>query len=156
MADEKGKPKEKNPERPLGAKKDVWDKIQIGMPIFITAVLGVLGVLYTNSTKNREMDLKYVELAIGILSDKPTDESQDLRQWAVGIVNRYSTEKLSVKTQKDLINKIPVLIETLRDGSLWDTIELKSKINIDSYKRTIEKLEEYGKKDTIKTPETKK
>lgn len=63
----------------------------VALPI----VLLVLGNWYTESQKDKDIGQKYVEIAVGILADAPTEEALELRSWAVEIVNRYSEVKMT-------------------------------------------------------------
>jgi hypothetical protein len=47
--------------------------------IIIPIVIGYIGNIYTQATKEKEIKARFVELAINVLNQKPTDESRNLR-----------------------------------------------------------------------------
>lgn len=87
-----------------------WEKAQviskiigaIALPIVILFVGGWID----NAIKSREINTKYVELAINILKEQPQKENTNLRQWAFIVMNRYSEIKLSEDIGNALINKM--------------------------------------------------
>jgi hypothetical protein len=71
----------------------------------IMAAVGIplVGHWVTKAIKDREVQGKFVELSVGILRDKPTDETKTLRKWAVGIINQYSGVNLP---EDELVNTL--------------------------------------------------
>jgi hypothetical protein len=57
--------------------------------------------------KGDELSLKYVELAVRILQDPPTPESENLRSWAIEVINSYSDVKLPEAAISELQN-VPI------------------------------------------------
>ena len=103
--------------------KDNWDKFEIWIK-FITAisavcvpiVIGIYGNFINNSIKDKELkqqsdqhkaDLsqKYVEIAVGILNNRPLPETKPLRTWAIDTINKYSEIKLTEVQKKILIEQ---------------------------------------------------
>jgi hypothetical protein len=70
----------------------------LAMPV-VTVVVG-LGV--TKAIADREVNARYVELAISILRDQPNKETTAIRQWAVEIVNKYAAVKLTPEARSEL------------------------------------------------------
>ena len=61
---------------------------------------------YTNSLKEREIGVRYVEVAIGILREDPSKQNtRELRKWAIDVINKHSTISLSAKAMKDLMER---------------------------------------------------
>lgn len=82
----------------------------VGVPI----VLLLVGNRVANAIKDRELNAKYVELAIAILGEVPYPERQDdvrraLRTWATEVVNTHSEIKLPEATQQALIERMPLV-----------------------------------------------
>jgi len=86
-------------ESKLNKTKDFWDisKIissMIGV-IIIPIVIFFSGKTYSDSVKESEIGLRYTELAIEILSNKPDSSQLNIRNWAIDILNHYSVIKLN-------------------------------------------------------------
>ena len=73
--------------------------------ILVPLVLGIVGSNVNDSLKQRELALKYVELAVSILREPPTDETKSIRKWSLETLNRHSEVKLDDDTQRELLNK---------------------------------------------------
>lgn len=96
--------------------KDAWDKFQILSSLLIAIVIAVVGWCI-NSTlqsreialKNREVNVKLVEVAIGILQTKPDDAHKDTRMWAIAVMEKYSEIPFSPQAIQELkTNSLPV------------------------------------------------
>ena len=74
--------------------------------IFIPIILAVVGNKYTRTLKEKEIQAKFVELALDQLKIAPNIENQNIRKWAVEIINRFSGIHLTDAAKSDLINKI--------------------------------------------------
>ncbi len=79
-----------------------------GSAILLPIVLLIVGNGYTSAFKERELQGKFVELAVSILSQEPRPESRNLRDWATQVINQYSGVPLSPKTRQDLIENTPI------------------------------------------------
>lgn len=89
-----------------------WQKLKIisntaGI-IIIPFVIAIMGNLFAQSIKDREIQGKYVELSLQILKDKPSEDNKNIRQWAIDVVNKYSGVMLTPEAAQDLKNKIPI------------------------------------------------
>jgi hypothetical protein len=71
--------------------------------VVIPVAVVIVGQEYSRAVKQREIEAKYVELAIGILRSPPADEAFDIRAWAVEVVNSHSGVKLTELQREDLI-----------------------------------------------------
>jgi hypothetical protein len=67
---------------------------------------GLAGSVLTYWSTDREMDVKMVEMAVGILSQDPTDNIAPARQWAVDVISHYSEKavKPSPQVREALVN----------------------------------------------------
>jgi hypothetical protein len=83
-----------------------WKKFQILATaiaaLLIPLVIAIVGHSVNSSIKQNELSLQYVQLAIGVLNQKPTTETKNLRLWAIDVVNNYSSVKLSRETVGEL------------------------------------------------------
>jgi hypothetical protein len=88
-------------------RKDIWDKITalsaLIASVFVPIVLAVVGQAYTSAMKQSENRVKYTELAISILKDKPIPETQDIRGWAINVVNQYSGVPMTSEVKEQLL-----------------------------------------------------
>jgi hypothetical protein len=91
---------------------DAWERIsKVANMLAIVAipvVLGVYGNVVSQSIKDKELGLAYVELAVSILVDDPVDGSEDdkaLRRWASDILGEYSGVTLTAQAQNALLNR---------------------------------------------------
>ncbi len=76
----------------------------------LSAAIGAVGGPYLTSrvdyfTRNREMDIKMVEIAVGILRTDNLKEPgvAPARAWAADVIDRYSQIPLSPEARKSLI-----------------------------------------------------
>jgi hypothetical protein len=74
---------------------------QIAVPV----VVGFLGVVYANAVTERDIGVRYVELAIGILSTEPKSDNIALRIWAADLLSHYSAVALSDRARRELEGK---------------------------------------------------
>lgn len=72
----------------------------IVIPIFVMLV----GNQYTNSISEREVHGKFVELGVRILEEEPSDHTQNLRNWAIQILNKHSGIPIDEATRKELLD----------------------------------------------------
>jgi len=56
----------------------------------VPIVLAILGNRYTNALKEREIQGRFVEIALSILAEPPKPEGTGVRRWAIKVVNEYS------------------------------------------------------------------
>jgi hypothetical protein len=87
--------------------KDTWDKIAsmsaLLASVLVPLVIALVGNAYTNALKQSENRVKYTELAISLLKDKPSPETQDVRAWAIDVINQYSGVTMSAKAKSQLL-----------------------------------------------------
>lgn len=79
--------------------------------IAIPVITLIIGQEYTESVKERDVQGRFVELAIDVLKEKPKKENKNVRDWAIQIVNKYSGVKMNEVTKSDLIEKVPIKTE---------------------------------------------
>jgi hypothetical protein len=71
--------------------------------LVIPVVVVVASSEYTSAVSEREMQTRYVELAVGILSSEPDEFSVGIRKWATDIVNTYSTVRIPAQAKDELL-----------------------------------------------------
>lgn len=91
---------------------DWWERAKtssgIVAAIIIPVVVLVVGNRYSAAIKERELEGKFVELAVSILKEQPDKQSRSLRDWATQVITRYSGVPLSEEAKKELIETTPL------------------------------------------------
>jgi hypothetical protein len=70
--------------------------------------VAIVGSVYSNAIKEREIQGKFVELAVGILREAPTDQTKHLREWAIKILDKHSGVPVGPHATEDLLENIPI------------------------------------------------
>lgn len=123
----------------------IWERVKIISTliasILVPIVIALIGYWYSNAMKERELQIRYLELATNILSQQPQKEQIYIRQWAVQIIKYYSEIPLADSVENNLIYKgyipKPVVIKidtwdenksTILDSLMWlESEETKKK-----------------------------
>ena len=97
-----------------------------GLVPLLAAILGGLVVAVpTYLTSNRQMDVKMVEIAVGILSQKPEANIEPARSWAVDVIQHYAQVELTPDVKKALIENRALGYSTpgfnMGYDTSWDT-----------------------------------
>lgn len=81
------------------------------MTSLLTAGVTIYATTSGSSDRNREMDIKMLELSLQILREDPkTSQINATRDWAVNLINYVSPVKIPDDARKQLINyKLPIL-----------------------------------------------
>lgn len=91
---------------------DVWEKAKaissIASAVVIPLVLLWVGNGFTSAIKERELQGKFVELAVQILREEPNEQQLGLRDWATQVLNEYSGVSFSNETKEALIERTPL------------------------------------------------
>jgi hypothetical protein len=82
--------------------KNFWDKAQIIGTVLIPVVLAIFGFFINNTIKEKEIKLQYIEMALGILREEPSQDSIGLRLWAIDVVQKYSIVGFSEEALEEL------------------------------------------------------
>lgn len=87
--------------------KDRWDKTEIIIKIIGAILIPLLLFIYGNrintTIQEKELSVKYIEIATGILSQEPKNTPVSLRNWAVEIIKHYSKD---VSLTKNAVNEL--------------------------------------------------
>lgn len=86
-------------------KKDGWDIAKIISVAAVAPTVALVGYLLSADVKVQEVEVKYVELAVGILKEPKDKTEPSVRQWAIDIVNEYSGVEMSEMTKNALLEK---------------------------------------------------
>ncbi len=113
-------------------KNDLWKKITIigtlVASIAIPLAIALIGHWYTSSLKEKEFGVRYVELAISILSEEPQEHTQGIRKWAIDVVSAHSIVKISDEAKTQLLNN-KLRIRTVLEGHKKNSTELLREVN---------------------------
>ena len=87
-----------------------WEKAKVVngflAAMVIPLAVGYTGYVYSSAIKERELQGKFVELAVGILREPPDPNSGgEIRKWATTVIDRYSGVPLSEEVRKELIKR---------------------------------------------------
>jgi len=110
--------------------------------VVIPIVIAVVGQEFSQSLKTREIQGRFVELAIEILKQEPTPQTESLRKWAVDVIDRYSGVPIQKAAKADLIEKVPLprggAIEGINYGVPTQPREIREVIISDTQTRSAE------------------
>ncbi|MFN3970291.1 MAG: N-acetylmuramoyl-L-alanine amidase [Gemmobacter sp.] len=81
----------------------------IGASVLLPVIVLILGAVMNASLKDRELAVKYVEIAAGILSTPRLPENENLHDWAERTVNRHAAEKLPEAALKEVRDGQPLV-----------------------------------------------
>lgn len=94
--------------REISAQMSKSDFFKSSLMPFATVVLSgavaFVGNEYSAALKERELQGKFVEIAIEILRNEPEPEKAGLRRWAVEVIDSYSGVPLKNDAKETLIN----------------------------------------------------
>lgn len=71
--------------------------------IIIPIVVGFMANNYQAEMSRQKLNSEYITLAINILKDEPNKNNQELRRWAVQVIDYYSEIKLSQPVKDNLV-----------------------------------------------------
>jgi hypothetical protein len=84
----------------------IWEKIKVLSVVIATVtvpvVVAVVGNSYSREQKEKEIGVRYVELALEILRTAPGADNKALRTWAISVVDHYSALPLPKEAQTEL------------------------------------------------------
>ncbi len=76
--------------------------------VLIPVVVAFIGHGYTKAVKERELQGRFIELAVSILREKPTETNANLRTWATSVIDKYSGLPFTDPAREDLIQRITI------------------------------------------------
>lgn len=128
-------------------KKDFWDKLKIGGFVAIPIVIAIIGLFANSSLKSKDIEVRMIELAVGILKEDPkaddSSETSPMRKWAIDVINGYSKVKLPNKVKEELEkNPFPETVSWAWPSDGTQTVTLDSSTLTSPFMQSIVKL--YG------------
>jgi len=82
---------------------------------------GAFGALLGYYSADRQMDVKMLEIAVGILSKDPTDNIAPAREWAVDVIQNFAEVKLTEEARQSLIDNPAVRWSNGGFGDYYET-----------------------------------
>src|SRR5262245_9038497 len=96
----------------MASREQAWERAKSAATILsaiaIPVVVAIVGNSFSSAMKEREVQGKFVELAVQILREEPTKQDAGLRSWATTILNDYSGVPFSADTRDALIQHTPL------------------------------------------------
>lgn len=91
--------------------KLLWERV--ASVLLIPLAIAFVGNVYSHAIKEREVQGEFVKLSVDILKQTPTEETKNLREWAIKVINKYSGISLSEEAKKELEN-VPLITSSVR------------------------------------------
>lgn len=111
-----------------------WEKLKtlgtVIAAVLVPIAIAVVGNVYTEGMKEKEMEARYVELAVDILTQPPTDDTRAIREWATEVIKRYSDVPLTEPTRQALIEDIPIYQRTITDDELGEAQSILRRLGL--------------------------
>jgi len=98
--------------------RDIWGKfMSVAAMVGSVAAASVpivatyIGSSYTQAIKQGERETQYVQIAVDVLSQPPSESRREapLREWGVEVLDRYSEVKLTPDQRRLLIQDVPLI-----------------------------------------------
>jgi hypothetical protein len=86
-------------------KKDVWEKADVVGKSLIPITVALATIWFNSALKEREARQKTLEVAIGILQAPNSDETKQLREWALGVF-RVETGAASAELPGEAVKEL--------------------------------------------------
>lgn len=106
-----------------------WEKARTIATLLASVLIPVAVVVitqsYTAAEAARQREAKYLELAIAILREKPREESEAIRTWAIEILGRYSPVPVP-QAALDQLRLVP--IRDALDGTAKSSADLAKEV----------------------------
>src|SRR5262245_25109777 len=103
----------------MAEKKDNLDKLEqlskVLAAILIPLMLAIVGNWYTSAIKQRELDARFAEVALGILARPPASADaadRSVREWAARLVSQYSGLPLGEEATRSVVDKTTIPLDT--------------------------------------------
>jgi hypothetical protein len=86
-----------------------WSRVAANVGVLLAPfVVAIVGGCYTNAVRDAEIRARYVEVAVAILRENPSDKAGDktqtpkIREWAMDVINQLSPIPLSQEARSEL------------------------------------------------------
>lgn len=82
---------------------EFWKQIaQIVSALAIPVVLALIGFFVQRSLADAGLKKDYVQMALGVLNSQPTKENEQLREWAISVLDKNSPVPIPLRLKSQL------------------------------------------------------
>lgn len=82
---------------------EFWKQIaQIVSALAIPVVLALIGFFVQRSLADAGLKKDYVQMALNVLNSQPTKENEQLREWAISVLDKNSPVPIPLKLKSQL------------------------------------------------------
>jgi len=68
--------------------KDNWDKAEVASKFFVPVIIALAALAFNNQVSVRSQAATMAQVAVGILVEEPEEMSDELRDWAINVLQR--------------------------------------------------------------------
>lgn len=86
--------------------QETLNKFKLIAEIILILAGVYFGNVITTSLKNKELDLQILKLAVGVIGEKPSEEQEPLRLWAIEAFEKFADPKPSSEVI-EMLKKYP-------------------------------------------------
>lgn len=91
------------------SKSEAFKNVVTGLAaLAVPIAVAVVGHIYAAAAKDKDVGIRFVELAINILSKEPTSADANVRRWAIRVLDKYSDVQISQEARQDIIERVPL------------------------------------------------
>ncbi len=81
--------------------------------VLIPLAIALIGNWISLSIKDKENGIKMIEIASAILESNPEPEKENMRKWAISVINKHSSVPIPDDLNKDFLSfRLPSLLKT--------------------------------------------
>lgn len=93
---------------PINDRLEVLKQIfQILSAVAIPVILALIGYFVQSSLADAGLKKDYVQMALGVLKEQPTKENEQLRQWAIAVLDKNSPVTIPASLKSQLVKSTP-------------------------------------------------
>ena len=118
------------------ARKDIWDILKSAATslslVAVPLVAAWIGAGFNTATKEAEIRLRTVEIAVGILETNPdSEEDSALRDWAIDVVDQFSGVPIPASAREELQRERLPAAAARRDLPRAEGTEFETEFELD-------------------------
>jgi hypothetical protein len=76
---------------------------QIAAAVAVPIVLAIAGWLVQRTVSDAGLKKDYVQMSLGLLQQKPSEETKELRQWAIAVLDKHSPVPIPEALKQQLV-----------------------------------------------------
>ncbi|PIB25637.1 hypothetical protein BFP76_00425 [Amylibacter kogurei] len=98
--------------------KDCWDKFEIFGKVLLPVVVAIAALFLNNQVSQRNLTGTKLQIAVGVLTGEPKDDTKALRDWAINVLQHPDRDH-SLSEEAALELRKQALPNRLREISNW-------------------------------------